>query len=254
MRDKAEAHQNEVKPRQEGNKGGGPQESSQAAAASPPSASSSPTHEFSFTISLHHPVPPATTAAADKATAKHPPPSIAVDLSPADEIFFHGHLLPLHLLSHLPVSPRSSTNSLDSFTLPIKDLLENDSSVPFTPNSFSNSAVAHNNSSSANIETNERPRPKPKSKSFSLFGRWRKGVEMREKEERERAKRSKQRFDMSHVLKRYMRMVRPLLSSLRGKRDNLSFSRQPYSFSGILTPRGRQELRGGEGSSQRRHP
>ncbi|KAK4797182.1 hypothetical protein SAY86_029508 [Trapa natans] len=45
----------------------------------------------------------------------------AVDMAPADEIFFHGHLLPLHLLSHfspLP-SPRLSADYSDSFTFTI---------------------------------------------------------------------------------------------------------------------------------------
>ncbi|KAH7567392.1 hypothetical protein JRO89_XS07G0064000 [Xanthoceras sorbifolium] len=99
------------------------QQQSATAPASPPSSSSSPSHEFSFTISLHSsstPVPP------DKTNKT--PPSFAIDLSPADDIFFHGHLLPLHLLSHLPVSPRSSTNSLDSFTLPIRELIDDQKS------------------------------------------------------------------------------------------------------------------------------
>lgn len=48
-------------------------------------------------------------------------PADAVEMAPADEIFFHGHLLPLHLLSQfspLP-SPRLSADFSDSFTLPI---------------------------------------------------------------------------------------------------------------------------------------
>ena len=59
--------------------------------AKPPSPSSSPSHEFSFTISLHS---TSNTTIQDKSKT---PPSLAVDLSPADDIFFHGHLLPLHL-------------------------------------------------------------------------------------------------------------------------------------------------------------
>ncbi|KAJ6954969.1 BRI1 kinase inhibitor 1-like [Populus alba x Populus x berolinensis] len=147
--------------------------------ASPSSASSSPSHEFSFTISLHSasaPVP-------DK--AKNPPNSFAIDLSPADDIFFHGHLLPLHLLSHLPVSPRSS---------------------------------------------------------FSLFG-WRKGCEVKEKEEDKGEHKKKLRFDASQVLKRYARMVRPLMF-FKGRRENLQSHRQPYSFSGNLSLGNKQELRG----------
>ncbi|KAE9457141.1 hypothetical protein C3L33_10954, partial [Rhododendron williamsianum] len=195
-----------------------------SSAASPPSASSSPAHEFSFTISLHHhhQQPPSS-------AAKPPPPSIAVDLSPADEIFFHGHLLPLHLLSHLPhpsPSPRSSANSLDSFTLPINE-------NPHIPTSTINPDPI-------NEKTRPKQKPKPKSKSFSLFGipirRKADFTEERETEEEEREKqRKKLKFDLSHVLKRYMRMVRPLFN--RRRESDVQLRRQPYSFSGYLSPR-----------------
>ncbi|KAL0360819.1 UNVERIFIED_CONTAM: BRI1 kinase inhibitor 1 [Sesamum radiatum] len=130
------------------------------------SSSSSPSHEFSFTISLHPSEVPA------DAKTRSPPP-FAIDLSPADEIFFHGHLLPLHLLSHLPVSPRASTNSLDSFTLPIKELLQED-----------NNGNTRTNSNNDDDDDDRESRHvldgkgRGKSKSFSLFGgmpRWRKG-------------------------------------------------------------------------------
>ncbi|KAI8549892.1 hypothetical protein RHMOL_Rhmol06G0060500 [Rhododendron molle] len=194
-----------------------------SSAASPPSASSSPAHEFSFTISLHHHHQPPSSA------AKPPPPSIAVDLSPADEIFFHGHLLPLHLLSHLPhpSSPRSSANSLDSFTLPINENPQIPTSTATNPDP---------------INENKRPKqkPKPKSKSFSLFGipirRKADFTEERETEEEEREKqRKKLKFDLSHVLKRYMRMVRPLFH--RRRESDVQLRRQPHSFSGYLSPR-----------------
>ncbi|KAI5598202.1 hypothetical protein POPTR_002G127100v4 [Populus trichocarpa] len=216
--------------------------------ASPSSASSSPSHEFSFTISLHSasaPVP-------DK--AKTPPNSFAIDLSPADDIFFHGHLLPLHLLSHLPVSPRSSTNSFDSFTLPIKELLDDQ-----RPNKSSNNCSTSNGnsiSSSNNINNNNncsRHRSKnysetkgrSKPKSFSLFG-WRKGCEVKEKEEDKGEHKKKLRFDASQVLKRYARMVRPLMF-FKGRRENLQSHRKPYSFSGNLSWGNKQELRGTRG-------
>ncbi|KAL2242075.1 UNVERIFIED_CONTAM: BRI1 kinase inhibitor 1 [Sesamum indicum] len=194
----------------------------------PPSASSSPSHEFSFTISLHPPSK-TTPAAADNKT-KSPPP-FALDLSPADEIFFHGHLLPLHLLSHLPVvSPRSSTNSLDSFTLPIKHLpLENNTDT-----------TDHDRQEIRLLEAKGRG----KSKSFSLFGlpRWRKGYsEAREKEKR------KSKFDISNVIKRYLRLVKPFLS-LRNRNGNPPNHRQPpYSFSGNLQVRSKKEMRGRRG-------
>ncbi|KAL0432489.1 UNVERIFIED_CONTAM: BRI1 kinase inhibitor 1 [Sesamum latifolium] len=189
----------------------------------PPSPSSSPSHEFSFTISLH---PPSKTTADNK--TKSPSPPFALDLSPADEIFFHGHLLPLHLLSHLSaVSPRSST---DSFTLPIKHLpLENNTDT-----------THHDRQESRLLEGKGRG----KSKSFSLFGlqRWRKGYsDAREKEKR------KSKFDISNVIKRYLRLVKPFLS-LRNRNGNPPKHRQPpYSFSGNLQVRSKKELRGRRG-------
>ncbi|KAK4434444.1 BRI1 kinase inhibitor 1 [Sesamum alatum] len=196
------------------------QQAKQQAQPNPPPAasSSSPSHEFSFTISLHPP-------------SKTPHPFAAVDLSPADEIFFHGHLLPLHLLSHLPVSPRSSTNSLDSFTLPVKHL----------PPENNTDTADHDRQGSRLLEAKARG----KSKSFSLFGltRWRKVYsEAREKEKR------KPKFDISNVIKRYLRLVKPFLS-LRSRNGNppSTHRQQPYSFSGNLQVRSKKELRGRRG-------
>ncbi|XP_059454260.1 BRI1 kinase inhibitor 1 [Corylus avellana] len=211
---------------------------SPASATSPPSASSSPSHEFSFTISLHS----SSSTVPDK--TNNAPPSFAVDLAPADDIFFHGHLLPLHLLSHLPVSPRSSTNSLDSFTLPARDFLD-DQNLSKDSSNYSTSNRTTNKSEdlqSSNTETKGRI----KSKSFSLFGltRWRKGCEVREKEDKE--KKRKLRFDVSHVLKRYVRLVRPLFI-FRRRGENIQLRRQPYSFSGNLRMKNKQWLRGRRG-------
>ncbi|CAI9115748.1 OLC1v1016738C1 [Oldenlandia corymbosa var. corymbosa] len=258
-----------------------------------PSPTSSPSHEFSFTISLQPPQISSssssssccssslvssscdkttttcsstntTSASAEKSTSKSSPPSFALDLSPADEIFFHGHLLPLHLLSHLPVSPRSSTNSLDSFTLPIKDLHHHhDHHHHQEKNSTSNQKVGQNNPMNRRIideyyETRDQRnintgRP-TKSKSFSLFGlssKWRKDdhtVITKEKEDnnnnnnKERQKRKLKLDNVSHVLKRYMRMVRPLLSSFGNRRNNNTgdvryHHREGFSYSGNLSLR-----------------
>ncbi|KAG5222500.1 ascorbate peroxidase [Salix suchowensis] len=231
----------EGKSKQEGKEGvQAKQQALPASPASPPSSSSSPAHEFSFTISLHSssaPVP-------DK--AKTPPNSFAIDLSPADDIFFHGHLLPLHLLSHLPVSPRSSINSFDSFTLPVKELLDDQrpskssdshcstSNGNSTSNSGGGGGSGSNNNGNncsrhqSNSYGDTKGRSKPR--SFSLFG-WRKGCE---------------RFDMSQILKRYARMVRPLMF-FKGRKENLQSHRQPYSFSGDISWRNKQELRGRRG-------
>nr|GMD84897.1 BRI1 kinase inhibitor 1-like [Ipomoea batatas]GMD93668.1 BRI1 kinase inhibitor 1-like [Ipomoea batatas] len=133
-----------------------------AAAASPPSASSSPSHEFSFTISLHQP----SAKAPDR--TKSPP-------APTEE--------------------------------------------------------------------------KPKSRSFSLFWlpKWRKGYEVRDKEEEKEKHGRKLKFDITQVVKRYMRMVRPLLSFRQSRRGNLQFDRQAYSYSGHLNLRGKKDIRGKRG-------
>lgn len=230
-----------------------------AAAASPPSASSSPSHEFSFTISLH---PTNSTKIPDNKTSQNPNPNpnpnttqdpFAIDLTPADEIFFHGHLLPLHLLSHLPVSPRSSTNSIDT-SLPINkdqkkiqksinhselDHDTDDDSHTYYDLNHSFHHLNHHQTNSFNIPKDHQ---KPKSKSFSLFGlpKWKKG----EKDDKE--KQRKMKFDVSQVIKRYMKMMRPFLSFR--SRKNMQFHRPSYSYSGNLSFRGKNINNGSSNS------
>ncbi|KAK1395781.1 BRI1 kinase inhibitor 1 [Heracleum sosnowskyi] len=200
-----------------------------AAPASPPSSSSSPTHEFSFTISLHQP-----SSIHDRVLNQSPPPfsNSAIDLSPADNIFFHGHLLPLHLLSQFPViSPQnSSTNSLDIFTLPIRDLLieEEDETIlneEISSNVTDNNAKLHVKFDDGSTEAQGRV----KSKSFSLFSlsKWRKGRQAdREKDDQEtRHDKKKLKFDVvNQVLKR-------------------RFQNQPHSFSGSTSSRKEDQFR-----------
>ncbi|XP_012071675.1 BRI1 kinase inhibitor 1 [Jatropha curcas] len=216
--------------------------------ASPTSSSSSPSHEFSFTISLH---PSSTPVISDNSSNNNKANKLAIDLSPADDIFFHGHLLPLHLLSHLPVSPRPSINSLDSFTLPIKELLDDHQEANRINSSSSNTSQENiknskSNSNSNNYKTSndrEATKTKSKPKSFSLFG-WRKGFEDREREEKdEKQQKKKQTFEVSHILKRYVRKVRPLLF-FKGRREDhhLQLHRQSHSFSGNLSLRNKLEL------------
>ncbi|KAE8704166.1 Detected protein of unknown function [Hibiscus syriacus] len=160
------------------------------------SSSTTPSHEFSFTLSLH-------------SSSDHK--SITVDLSPADDIFFHGHLLPLHLLTHPTVSPRLSTSSSDGFNVPGRDLFDDLKSVKQTIGK-----------SDGNMQKHE-AKVKNKSKSFTLFGLKRQqkggGVNIKETEEKENHKK-KMRFD---VLRRYTRLIRPLLF-FRRKRKACSFS------------------------------
>ncbi|KAI3688929.1 hypothetical protein L2E82_46874 [Cichorium intybus] len=218
------------------------------ATASPPSASSSPTHEFSFTVSLRpHSSPTSTqhhnshTYDSDNnhntnTTSLLPsPPLAAIDLSPADDIFFHGHLLPLHLLSPLPVSPRSSTNSMDSYTLP-SNLLYDPTNTIGNTSFHCHHQTAFSDFEEAEVATSNQNRPK--SKSFSLFSipKWKKRCdEERERDEdqnRERNNYKKLKLDLSQLIKRYMKMVRPLLSFPKSRRSNTTFNHQSYSFSG----------------------
>ncbi|PRQ27670.1 hypothetical protein RchiOBHm_Chr6g0307761 [Rosa chinensis] len=223
--------------------------------ASPPSASSSPSHEFSFTVSLHHSSSTSIPDHSKNNNKAKTPPSFAIDLSPADDIFFHGHLLPLQFLSHLPISPRSSTNSLDSFTLPIRDLV--DDQEPTKESNNCSTSIGSNNiinkkksNSSSNIQEsksrNGETRGRTKSKSFSIFGLPKRRKDCEEREDKEGKHKRKMRFDVSNILKRYVRMVRPLLF-FRGRKENVHFSRQPYSFSGNLSPRNKHHLRGRRG-------
>ena len=212
---------------------------------SPPSqtspSSSSPSHEFSFTISLHSNNSSNTFTKNSKA-----PPSLAVDLSPADDIFFHGHLLPLHLLSHLPSSPRSSTNSMDSFTLPIRELLEDKN-----PYKDSGSCSTSNRSNITIDNNNNKDGTKGEGKSkpaFSLFGLTKglKGSKVRDKEDKEKRKK-KLKFDVIHALKKYLRMVQPLVL-FKGKREKFRLhGKSSYSYSGNVTPRNKQEFMGWRG-------
>ncbi|XP_061343651.1 BRI1 kinase inhibitor 1-like [Gastrolobium bilobum] len=217
--------------------------------SSQPSASSSPSHEFSFTISLNS----SSTTFPPKSKA---PPSLAVDLSPADDIFFHGHLLPLHFLSHFPASPRSSTNSMDSFTLPIRELLEDENRSSSSSNSNRNNVTIDCNKSSKREGNNNNTRgtnveakSKSKSKStFWLFGftKGRKGChKVRDKEDKEKHKK-KLSFEVIHAIKKYLRMVQPLML-FRGKREKIRFRGQGYSYSGNVTPRNKKELKGWRG-------
>lgn len=248
------------------------------ASSSPPvlSASSSPSHEFSFTISLHSSTTTATTTTTTtkassssslsaKSTTKSSP-ALSIDLSPADEIFYHGHLLPLHFVSHLhSSSPRPSTHSLDDFSFPNTDEKPLASTTTATPTaaaaSADNSTIPCNSGEeNYNISFNKdyaqihNTRTSIKSKSFSLFGlpKWKKASESvtTEKSEgttTEKCNKRKLKFEVTQFLKKYLKMVKPLLSPNKGGRQEaVRVRRQSYSFSGIVSPRDhkREVIRG----------
>ncbi|KAK9748634.1 hypothetical protein RND81_02G070800 [Saponaria officinalis] len=198
-------------------------ETNVAAAASKsalPSPNSSPSHEFSFTISLHSAqitAPPSSSSSPSlpsktkqqQQQQQHP---LAIDLTPADDIFFHGHLLPLHFLSHLNASsssPRTSTSTTLDYCYPQTRDLNKD--VYLT---------------------------KPKSSSFSLsgFAKWVKGPETKQKTDRIK----KLKLDVTQFLKRY---IKPLLSP-KQRREHQQKREWYPSYSGSLSPKiDRRELR-----------
>ncbi|XP_045823070.1 BRI1 kinase inhibitor 1 [Trifolium pratense] len=190
------------------------------------SSTSSPTHEFSFTISLHSNSKPS------------PSSSLALDLSPADDIFFHGHLLPLHLLSHFPSSPRFSTNSNDSFTLPIRDLENEKIRRDAGSCNTSNRENIYNNNSRGIItkEENRSNSHGAKASSFSLFGLT-KGNHNKENSKPQNKKKVVG-YDVIQALKKYF---------FRGKREKNQFHGEAYSRSGNLMRKNKPELRGSRG-------
>ncbi|KAL6493204.1 hypothetical protein OROGR_032963 [Orobanche gracilis] len=247
----------------------------QASLPVPPSSTSSPSHEFSFTISLH----PSNNNYDNNKTKSPAPPSpplpfsATTDLSPADEIFFHGHLLPLHLLSVHPnvsASPsRSSTNSLNSCTFTLKDELlhdHNENDIIFINNKNNdNNTDKYGEDDLGRQESKhvrEEGKTRTKSRSFSsLFPKWRKHHQSSDHDHQETDEyddgqdhRQKLRKSKLDIVKRYMRLVKPFISfrHKRSARNAREFLRQPAAVSfgsGSLRVRKKKELlMGGRGN------
>nr|GEU55453.1 BRI1 kinase inhibitor 1-like [Tanacetum cinerariifolium] len=220
------------------------QQTSQNPSSSPPSASSSPTHEFSFTVAVRPNPPPTSTQPQAEAAA-------AIDLSPADDIFLHGHLLPLHVLAgHLPVSPsRSSTNSMDSFTLPMNLLY--DQTNPIGNNSFHCHRETTFNFDEPEFTTTNQERPK--SKAYSIFGlpKSKKSEDVRKGDEDQNIEsnnnKKKLKSDLGQLIKRYMKMMKPLLSFPKSRRGSRKINHQSYSFSGNSLDRRPPKMNGTRG-------
>lgn len=213
----------------------------------PLSPTSSPNHEFSFTISPH---PQSKVPDQNESNS-----SFAMDLSPADKIFFHGHLLPLHYLSNHPVFPRSSTDSFDSFTLSMEERSGeyNSSSNTYTDQQeyISIDHINHTcQESCSNVLQEEGRTRKPRSFSFFGFSKWRKGCDEKQdkgRPETDRKQKRKPKFNLSTVVKRYMRLINPFLS-LRNRRMNSQLHGQTHSSSpGNLRVSNKKELRGRRG-------
>ncbi|RWR84152.1 BRI1 kinase inhibitor 1-like protein [Cinnamomum micranthum f. kanehirae] len=188
----------------------------------PPSSSSSPSNDFSFTLSLH---PSSTTRSPDKFK---PSSSLAVDVSPADnvspadDIFFHGHLLPLHLISS------SNRNSLDNLNRPVRDLIGDHKVNKNYPNGCTSNKGGNSNTASGAKDGN---RPK----SFMIrLAKWRKAFESGERDEDVMKRKKKARWDVGGVLKRYMRLIQPLFSRT-GEKERRVIGQPPNCHSGHMS-------------------
>ncbi|URE32512.1 hypothetical protein MUK42_13190 [Musa troglodytarum] len=218
-------HQRErVKTASEGNKAG-------VVPPPPPpsSAAASPSHEFSFTISFHPPLSSAPkTLKSSKATA-----TSAVDLAPADDIFLHGHLLPLHLLPSPTSPPRPSDITFENLGLTV-DHADADRGQKHE------AVVDHEGGGGKNRE-------KAKGRSLSSFfgfGRLRRRNSDGEKEEdlKKKPQKKKRGFHVSRLLRKYARIVEPLFF-FRSEKEKPDLHRRPYSFSGHSTGREREGWR-----------
>ncbi|KAJ0981494.1 hypothetical protein J5N97_009749 [Dioscorea zingiberensis] len=193
----------------------------------PPSCTSSPSHEFSFTISLH------SSPNSNPTTIKYSKnnPTFAIDLAPADDIFFHGHLLPLHLLSNPAISPRPSDFSIESLNLPLGS----------TDGDQSQKYDNHNTSINDPGETKERfIKPKSFSSLFGL-GKWLQKVGgVGEKDENRKKKRKVS--DITRIFKRYMTAMEPLFT-FKGERERRGLPQRPYSFSGNINTKDKEAWR-----------
>ncbi|KAG0471573.1 hypothetical protein HPP92_016119 [Vanilla planifolia] len=185
-----------------------------------PSVNSSPAHEFSFTISLHPPNSHSTNSSNRFNLGKHTTTPLDVDLAPADEIFFHGHLLPLHFLSHRP----SDFSTENAGFLPLDH-------VETEKKQSTNAAAAPIPSATPGGSDHFHDRRKPKTFS-SLFGlrKWLKGNENRPDEDQQRRGRKKL-FDVARLWKKYANLIEPLLL-FKGWKTKQEFRRSPHSFSG----------------------
>lgn len=140
------------------------------------------------------------------------------DLSPADDIFLHGHLLPLHPLSHPP--PIISTKT---------EQREKTNSASVAAGGSKTPASDHHYDSG----------DKTKHKSHSFFFSLRKRLRGSDDGEAEAEKQRTKKKMMSHVVKlwkKYSGMVEPLLF-FKPSKEKREVRRSSYSFSGNSDPR-----------------
>ncbi|XP_020575641.1 BRI1 kinase inhibitor 1 [Phalaenopsis equestris] len=186
----------------------------------PPSLNSSPSHEFSFTISLHPPTSLSSNSTPPFKLTKPTTPIPQLDLSPADDIFFHGHLLPLQLLSHRPSNAS----------------IETEHRLSKTPENKPQSAKSLFEGGAFPSSNEEEPKERRKTKPFSPFFALRKWLRGNEDREAEKQRKKKKMKLFGRLWKKYTSLMEPLLffKVIKEKRE---LRRSSYSFSGNCNPR-----------------
>ncbi|KAL5705771.1 hypothetical protein ACHQM5_024026 [Ranunculus cassubicifolius] len=150
--------------------------------------SSSPSREFSFTISVH-------------------PSSIdSFDLSPADDIFFHGRLLPLNLIDE-----------------DVTDHYNHDKDT---------TTIA-----AATTSSQTKGRIKTKKLSSFWFTKWRKRSEVGDREGKKKKKTNKVISELTQLFKKYLEMVKP-------KKGKCPLSRRSHSFTEKSSVQEKQVMEG----------
>ncbi|PWA72836.1 hypothetical protein CTI12_AA265850 [Artemisia annua] len=125
---------------------------------------------------------------------------------------------------------------MDSFTLPMNLLY--DQTNPVGNNSFH----CHHQTTFFDFDepevTTTTNQEGPKSKAFSIFGmpKSKKSEDVRKGDEDQNIEgnnnKKKLKSDLGQLIKRYMKMMKPLLSFPRSRRGNRKFNHQSHSFSG----------------------
>ncbi|KMZ57758.1 hypothetical protein ZOSMA_82G00740 [Zostera marina] len=206
---------------------------SSTSTSSPPSSITSPSHEFSFTITFH-PSPLQTTP--KSLTSSIPSPTI--DLSPADDIFFHGHLLPLHLLSRPPppsFPPLPALNTTTDYSQP--PII----SAPPTECNYNTTDDAVGAGKTRTTTDVPAPATAPKSSSKTFYSLFSGRGKVRKLEEDEKKK--KRSFDVGRMLRKYAVVLETLLFSRGGggNKEKREVRKRPYTFSTSSNWKGREE-------------
>ncbi|KAK3425490.1 BRI1 kinase inhibitor 1 [Eucalyptus grandis] len=186
--------------------------------SAPSSPSSSP--EFSFAVSQN----PSSTMVPSEASA-------AVDLSPADDIFFHGHLLPLHLLSPL-TSPPCPTSPFSHSFYPLTEL-DGRSIIGGSNASSGSSESTVNGEKTQWTKVKGVMQRRKKFFPFFLFESSRSTKEHKSGEDRDSKEKIKRWLKLDHLRKAWKRYSRMTDSPFLGEsKEDIGFDPEPKTFSG----------------------